>query len=83
MRDTRGAAWYDRLIFGAARLYLEQNRQQEAALVEAGNEARADAAAKKSNSRMQGNRRYPPKRYGYGRGGDDVVIVVSNEQVTA
>lgn len=68
------------MIFGAAGLYLEENRQYDAAKVESGNLQRALEAARDANRRMQGDRRFPPKqsaRY------DGLVIRVGSDIVTA
>jgi len=68
------------LIFGAATLYLEENRQYDAAKVEEGNLQRTLQSARDANRRMQGGRRFPPKRsVEY----DGLVIPVSSDIVSA
>lgn len=67
------------LIYGAAALYLEENRQYEMAQTESGNARRAIESVRQQGRRMHGNRRFPPK----GDAQDtDLVIRIGSDLVT-
>jgi len=68
------------LIYGASRLYLEQERQYDAAKVEGENLTMAMEAARRANQGMQGDRRFPAKG---SSGGDELVIRVGSDTVSA
>jgi len=51
------------VIYGAASLYAEQERNFDLSRTEAGNAQRALEAVRVQARRSQGNRRYPPKTY--------------------
>lgn len=67
------------LIYTASGLYLEENRQYEAAAAEGSNAARALAAHQRQAVAMQGNRRYPAKRWA---DDNDLVIRVGTDTVS-
>ncbi len=71
------------LIYGARKLYLDDNRQYEPASEQERNMNRALAGHSEQAKKMNGNRRYPAKRYGAGDGDDGVTIIVGSDTVTA